>query len=118
LLIGLCFYFDLRGGCIYLNCELCGRKILECHKSEHHLNPVSQGGRNGKRIIVHELCHRQIHALFTDFELSLYYNTVEKLKEAEKIQKFLRWVETKDISFTIRIKESRERRRKRRLKNY
>lgn len=110
--MGLCFYFDHKEVSA-LNCELCGRVVLPEQKSDHHLNPVSQGGRKGNIVTLHELCHRQIHALYTDFELSLMYDSMDKLKASVKIQRFLRWVENKDVGFTVKIRESRDRRRKR-----
>ncbi len=85
-------------------CELCNRKILTGDESNHHLVPKSRGGRNGGIVMLHEVCHKQVHALFTDRQLSNTYNTVEKLKDHHDIQRFVKWVRRKPLNFNVKIR--------------
>lgn len=76
--------------------------------SSHHLIPRSLGGKNDKNVIkLHNICHKQIHAVFNRQDLKYKYNTIEKIKDTNRIKKFVRWVSNKPLSFDIRIKESR-----------
>jgi 5-methylcytosine-specific restriction protein A len=47
---------------------------------------------------------RQIHALFSNKELKLLYNSIDKLKEHEQIKKFIKWIRKKPIYFTVKTK--------------
>lgn len=81
-------------------CALCGRKISPGAETKHHLVPRSMGGSNGDNVIeLHSICHKQIHALFSRHDLSTTYNTIEKLKQTNRIRKFLKWVSDKPIDF-------------------
>jgi len=59
------------------------------------------------------MCHNIIHATFTESELAHYYNTVERIIENEKIQKFVKWISTKDPEFYEKTKDTKERKKKR-----
>ena len=72
-------------------CPLCGRELPE-KPSKHHLIPRSLKGR--ETVLLHRVCHRQIHATFTERELHNYYNTIERILENENIRKFVDWVYT------------------------
>jgi hypothetical protein len=91
-----------------LICPLCDREIPADQKDEHHLVPRLKGGRETK--FLHRICHRQIHALFTEAELARRYNTVEALLENEEIQKFVRWVKTKPPGFYEAVRMSHRKR--------
>jgi chromatin segregation and condensation protein Rec8/ScpA/Scc1 (kleisin family) len=41
----------------------------------------------------------KIHSLFTEEELALKYNSIEKLKEHEEIKKFIKWLKNKPDNF-------------------
>jgi hypothetical protein len=58
-------------------------------------------------VILHRICHRQIHALFTETELARQYNTVEKLKAQEDLMDFIKWVRLKPDDFFERTRKSR-----------
>ena len=49
-----------------LICPLCERKIPPSQRDAHHLVPKSKGGRHTEYL--HRICHRQIHALYTETE--------------------------------------------------
>lgn len=80
------------------HCPLCNRP-LEAGPSvdEHHLVPRSQGGK--AKHLVHRICHRKIHATFTERELAQLYNSWDALKAHPEIATFLRWVANKPAAF-------------------
>jgi hypothetical protein len=86
-------------------CPLCGRDIPSEQRDEHHLTPKVKGGRVTKHM--HRICHRQIHALFSEAELARRYNSVEALLEHEDVRKFVAWVKSKPGDFIERTKRSR-----------
>jgi len=50
-------------------------------KAQHHLIPVAEKEENNsRRIAIHRICHMKIHSVFTEEELALKYNTVEKIE--------------------------------------
>ncbi|WP_040214827.1 HNH endonuclease [Clostridium polynesiense] len=91
-------------------CELCERKGVET--TVHHLVPKEEGGRNMATVNLCIPCHRQIHALYSNRDLGLRLNTLEKLKKDEKISRYLHWIKKQNNENIIRIKNSRERRMK------
>ena len=89
-------------------CPLCERDIPPSQRDLHHLVPKLKGGKQTQYL--HRICHRQIHALFSEAELAKQYNTVEALLEHEEIRKFVKWVRTKPNDFIERVKQSNRRR--------
>ena len=79
-------------------CPLCGRPLAE-PSNKHHLIPISKGGKNTPTIVLHNVCHKKIHTVFKEIELKRYYNTIEKIKENEEIQKFIKWVQKKEPGY-------------------
>lgn len=74
-----------------LVCELCKRSGVP-KLTEHHLIPREEGGRDKETVLLCEDCHKQIHALYTNKELAMRLNTLEKLKCDYKIEKYLKYV--------------------------
>lgn len=89
-------------------CELCNREILPRDESNHHLVPKMKGGKNGDIVVLHEVCHKQIHTLLTEHQLANIYNTVGKLKDHRDIRRFIRWIGKKPIDFNIKVKMSKK----------
>ena len=89
-------------------CPLCERAIPPAQLDEHHLVPKLKGGR--KTVGLHRICHRQIHALFSEAELAQRYNTAETLLTHPEIQRFVQWVKSKPDDFYERSKLSNHRR--------
>ncbi len=85
-------------------CPLCGRAIPPDQRDEHHLLPKSKGGKD--TVTLHRICHRQIHALFTETELARSFTTIEALLAHEAMQTFLAWVKTKPDGFSLRTRRS------------
>ena len=79
-------------------CPLCSR-LLEPGTSvdEHHLVPRSQGGKT--RSLIHRICHRKIHATFSERELAQEFNTWQALQAHVEIAAFVRWVASKHPAF-------------------
>jgi len=65
---------------------------------EHHLVPKSEGGR--VTVTLHRICHRRIHAAFTERDLRDRYPTIEALRAHPAIADFIRWVARKPPEFT------------------
>jgi 5-methylcytosine-specific restriction enzyme A len=88
-------------------CELCEREVQQV--SRHHLIPREEGGRYGATAELCQPCHSTLHLTFNNKELAVLYNSIPALKEAEPLQKYLRWVKTKRLE---RISNRRGRNRK------
>jgi hypothetical protein len=86
-------------------CPLCDRVIPKSQRDEHHLIPKSHKGR--ETVILHRICHRQIHALFTETELARQHNTIEKLKVQGDLVDFIKWVRLKPDDFFERVRKSK-----------
>ncbi|MDP9109485.1 MAG: HNH endonuclease [Pseudomonadota bacterium] len=91
-----------------LRCPLCARLIPPAQRDEHHLIPKMKGGR--LTVPMHRICHRQVHALFTETELAREFNTPQALLQHEEVQKFVRWVQTKPDDFFERTRRAGRRR--------
>jgi len=91
-------------------CDLCKREAIKL--TEHHLIPREMGGKNSQTVLLCTTCHKQIHALFTNKELAFYLNTIERLKEDEKVMKYLNWVERQPSTTEFTIKKSKHVRKK------
>ena len=86
-------------------CPLCERNIPNSQRDEHHLIPKSHGGRH--TAVLHRICHRQIHAIFTETELARQYSTIEQLKLQAEMVGFIQWVRLKPDDFFERTRKSR-----------
>lgn len=85
-------------------CPLCERKIPPVQRDAHHLIPKSHKGT--ETVMLHRICHRQIHALFTETELARQFNTVDALKNHEAMCRFIQWVKNKPDNFFERSRKS------------
>ena len=86
-------------------CPLCGRPLgTNASVDEHHLVPRSEGGTAKDR--VHRICHRAIHATFTEKELARDFRTWEALRAHPAIAEFVRWVAGKPPDFQRRTATS------------
>jgi hypothetical protein len=85
-------------------CPLCSREIPLSEREAHHLIPKSKGGRQTE--FLHRICHRQIHALFTETELARQYQTVEALLAHPEVTRFVQWLANKPPDFHERTATS------------
>ncbi|MCO5731895.1 HNH endonuclease [Rhizobium sp. SSA_523] len=89
-------------------CPLCDREIPEDQRDEHHLVPKSRGGRETQTL--HRICHRQIHALFSEAELETDYASIEALLSHPEMAKFKAWISRKPPGFFDGTRRSKRRR--------
>ena len=81
-------------------CPLCGRPLGSENVDRHHLVPKSLKGR--EQFPIHKVCHRKIHATFSEKELLRGYHTWQALQGHEDIRSFIEWVAKKPPGFYTR----------------
>lgn len=90
-------------------CPLCDRPLVPgASVDEHHLVPRSEGGVAKEQ--VHRICHRKIHATFSEKELARDYHDWRSLRAHPEIAAFVRWVANKPPEFWRRNATSSRRR--------
>ena len=78
-------------------CPLCDRELGDVNIDKHHLIPKC---RKGKVVeFMHKICHRKIHASFTEKQLEKTYHTWDSLQSTKVIKDFVKWIQNKDPSF-------------------
>ncbi|MBU3543226.1 HNH endonuclease [Polynucleobacter sp. MWH-Loch1C5] len=83
------------------SCPLCGRKMIPGPTvDEHHLIPRSQGGK--EKFLVHKVCHKKIHRVFSEKELKRVYHTWESLQTHPEMAIFIAWVQKRPIDYVER----------------
>ena len=93
-------------------CPICLRPIPpDVRQSRHHLVPKLKGGRNGPTVLVHQICHNEIHSALTEAELARSYDTPEKLRAHPAIARFAAWVAGKEPGFHSRTVGNHRKRR-------
>lgn len=83
-----------------MGCELCGRAI---ETTTHHLIPKNR--KESPTVQLCQPCHKQVHAMFTHHELRQEYDTIEALREADRLQSFVAWVRKTDKT-DVRVDDS------------
>jgi hypothetical protein len=88
-----------------MKCELCQREVNRL--TVHHLIPRQAVKRKkadpGPTVEICSPCHSQIHHFFTNLELAQNYNTLDKLKNEPRMQKFLSWLRKQKPDKRIKI---------------
>ncbi|AWI84770.1 HNH endonuclease [Alloyangia pacifica] len=93
-------------------CPLCLRPIPpEAKQSLHHLIPRLKGGKGGPVVRLHQICHNEIHATFTEGELARAFNTPEALRAHPRMAGFLDWVAKRPPTFHARSSGGRRKKR-------
>jgi hypothetical protein len=81
-------------------CPLCLRPIpTDALQTLHNLVPKTRGGRVSDAVLMHEICHNEIHAALTDSELAREYNTTDALRAHPRLAKFVAWVAKRPADF-------------------
>lgn len=92
-------------------CPLCRRPIPpEARQSQHHLTPRLKGGKGGPTVLLHQICHNEIHATLTEAELARDFATVEALRAQPRLAAFIEWVARKPPTFYKRSAGGRRKR--------
>lgn len=99
-------------------CWLCARPLGR--KVEYH-HPLPKSKKGRVTVPVHPICHRNIHAIFSNKELERLYPVGEKpagenddiypdptpLKKQPDMAKFLRWIAKKPPDFHAKTRKKR-----------
>ncbi|MDW3180694.1 MULTISPECIES: HNH endonuclease [unclassified Roseobacter] len=92
-------------------CPLCDRPIpAEVKQSHHHLIPKLKGGKGGPTVLLHHICHREIHATLTEAELARDYAEMEALRRHPRLEKFIAWVRKRPPGFLSKVPGGRRKR--------
>lgn len=93
-------------------CPLCDRPIpAGVPQSLHHLIPKLRGGKGGPTVLMHHICHKEVHATLSEAELARHYNTPESLRTHPRLEKFAAWVAKRPPSYNSRSEGKRRPRR-------
>ncbi len=85
-------------------CPLCNRPIPpDVPQSLHHLIPRLKGGKGGPTVLLHHICHKEIHATLTEAELARQWNTPEALRKHPRLALFAAWVGKRPPGFLSRV---------------
>ena len=93
-------------------CALCGRPIPPgVPQSRHHLVPRLKGGKGGETVLLHHICHKEIHATLTEAKLARAFHTAEALRAHPHLAKFVRWVSRRPPGLSSRTPGAHRRRK-------
>lgn len=85
-------------------CPLCGRPIPpDVPQSRHHLVPRLRGGKRGETVLLHAICHAEIHATLSESALARDYATIAALRAHPRLARFIEWVARRPPGFRSRI---------------
>lgn len=73
--------------------------------SKHHTIPKCKKGK--EIVLICSPCHKQIHNILSNTELEKQYSSIEKLKENEDIQKWIKWRQKHPNVFVSRNRKKR-----------
>lgn len=85
-------------------CWLCTRPLGR-RVQYHHLVPKAKGGRD--TVPVHSICHRAIHANFTNAQLMRMGGSHADILANEAVAKFVAWVADKPADFHAPTRKGR-----------
>ena len=81
-------------------CPLCLRPIPPgVPQSRHHLVPRLRGGKGGETVLLHQICHNEIHATLSETELARDYSTMAALRGHPRLAKFIAWIARRPPDF-------------------
>lgn len=85
-------------------CPCCLRPIPpDVPQSVHHLIPKLKGGKAGPTVLLHHICHKEIHATLSEADLARSYNTPDALRGHPRLAKFFNWVAKRPPDFLSKV---------------
>jgi hypothetical protein len=94
-------------------CALCERPIpAGAKQSLHHLVPKLRGGKGGPVVLMHQICHNEVHASASEAELARLWNTPEALRRHPRLARFVGWVRKRPADFHSKTPGARRGRRR------
>ncbi|MFC7132850.1 MULTISPECIES: hypothetical protein [Salinibaculum] len=94
-------------------CALCQRVVPDERipdpqvVQEHHLVPENR--KDSPTVLLCRPCHKQIHALFSNAELREEYDTIEALREAERLADYVEWIRgTEKLDIKVATSDRRD----------
>ncbi|WP_256030429.1 hypothetical protein [Natronomonas aquatica] len=95
-------------------CALCRRVVPDGKIDDpqvvqrHHLRPEERA--TSPTVTLCRPCHEQIHAVFTNAELRAEYDTIEALRDADRLRGYIEWIRGTDkldirVSTSDRVRE-------------
>jgi 5-methylcytosine-specific restriction endonuclease McrA len=89
-------------------CPLCLRPIpADVPRSIHHLVPKAKGGKGGPTVLMHHICHKEVHAALSEAELARSFRTPEALRAHPRLARFAAWVAKRPPGFISRVPKRR-----------
>jgi hypothetical protein len=82
-------------------CWLCLRPLGETIQAHH---PVPKAKKGRETVPTHPICHKTIHANFTNAEMARIGNNRDRIMENPAMVKFVEWVSGKDPDFNARTR--------------
>ena len=73
-------------------CALCGRPFERRLLTQHHCLPKEKGGTHDHIELICSQCHGMVHATYTNETLAAVYPTIEQLRKAPELARFVKWV--------------------------
>ena len=92
------------GGAEGLTCWLCERPF-DTLVQWHHPVPKAKKGR--ETVPVHPICHKAIHANFTNGQLARMGSDLAAIRAQADVAKFVEWVKTKPPDFHAPTRKGR-----------
>jgi hypothetical protein len=81
-------------------CPLCDRPIPpDAPQSLHHLVPKLRGGKGGPTVLLHQICHNEIHATLSEADLARTFNNAQALRTHPRLANFFKWVAKRPPDF-------------------
>jgi hypothetical protein len=90
-------------------CGLCGRAFPRSGLTRHHCLPRQKGGTSEDVELLCSQCHSMVHATYTNRTLAGQYATLEELRQAPELAKYIHWVRKQPA--TRRTRNARRRTR-------
>lgn len=72
--------------------------------------PKLKGGKGGATVLLHQICHNEIHATLTEAELARDYSTIAALRVQPRLAKFIAWVAKRPPDFHSKTPGGRRKR--------